>query len=165
MACASGSNDIDNCLTPEQVATLASANDRYTPPFELAHGVTQIGRFAALYGGDNSGIWLDVDGTGATTPYHLFVQGVVRNFWTGNPEMTVTDSDPNEHRKAIIAYSEQADDVLRYYVQPGYGHAGSVFMMNWDSLSALDTWVETGIAPSNPVARDGTKGHASDAAL
>ncbi|MCR5863757.1 tannase/feruloyl esterase family alpha/beta hydrolase [Aquincola sp. J276] len=37
---------------------------------------------------------------------------------------------------------------LRYYEIPGYGHAAStVFNAAWDSLTALDNWVEQGIAP------------------
>ena len=38
---------------------LASAHDRCTLPVTLSHGVTQIGPFPALMGGDNSGVWLD----------------------------------------------------------------------------------------------------------
>ena len=36
---------------------------------------------------------------------------------------------------------------LRYYEIPGYGHAAStVFNAAWDSLSALEDWVEQGRA-------------------
>ncbi|MEF7614579.1 tannase/feruloyl esterase family alpha/beta hydrolase [Aquincola sp. MAHUQ-54] len=37
---------------------------------------------------------------------------------------------------------------LRYYEIPGYGHAAStVFNAAWDSLTALENWVERGVAP------------------
>ena len=37
---------------------------------------------------------------------------------------------------------------------PGYGHALGVFTVDWDSLTALDRWVETGAAPDHPVVTD-----------
>ncbi len=42
----------------------------------------------------------------------------------------------------------RADDFLRYYEIPGYNHAAStVFNAAWDSLAALEAWVERGVAP------------------
>jgi len=46
------------------------------------------------------------------------------------------------------------DGFLRFYIVPGYGHGVGAFAVDWDSLSALDHWVETGAAPGEPVARD-----------
>ncbi|RRW13469.1 tannase/feruloyl esterase family alpha/beta hydrolase [Stutzerimonas stutzeri] len=44
---------------------------------------------------------------------------------------------------------------LRYYEIPGYGHAAStVFNAAWDSLSALEDWVEQGRAPRRQVVAD-----------
>ena len=43
---------------------------------------------------------------------------------------------------------------LRFYTVPGYGHGLGVFTVDWDSLTALDHWVETGAAPRAPVATD-----------
>lgn len=43
---------------------------------------------------------------------------------------------------------------VRYYVVPGYGHGNGTFNMSWDSLAALDDWVENGAAPDAPVAVD-----------
>ncbi len=43
----------------------------------------------------------------------------------------------------------------RYYEIPGYGHAvSSVFNAAWDSLTALENWVENGTAPTNQVVAD-----------
>lgn len=42
----------------------------------------------------------------------------------------------------------------RYYMVPGYGHGNGAFNMSWDSLAALDAWVEMGTAPAAPVAVD-----------
>jgi acetyl esterase/lipase len=44
---------------------------------------------------------------------------------------------------------------MRYYEIPGYSHAvGTVFNAAWDSLAALEAWVEKGTAPVNPVVFD-----------
>ncbi|MGD8600867.1 MAG: tannase/feruloyl esterase family alpha/beta hydrolase [Gemmatimonadota bacterium] len=43
----------------------------------------------------------------------------------------------------------------RYYEVPGYGHAvSSIFNASWDALTALDEWVDEGIAPSGQVTTD-----------
>jgi len=46
------------------------------------------------------------------------------------------------------------DRFMRFYTMPGYGHGLGVFTVDWDSLTALDRWVETGAAPSEPVVAD-----------
>ena len=46
------------------------------------------------------------------------------------------------------------DGFMRFYTVPGYGHGVGVFTVDWDSLAALDHWVETGAAPDQPVATD-----------
>ena len=44
---------------------------------------------------------------------------------------------------------------LRYFEIPGYGHAvSSVFNASWDSLTALENWVEKGIAPPPQIVAD-----------
>jgi Tannase and feruloyl esterase len=43
----------------------------------------------------------------------------------------------------------------RYYEVPGSGHAfGAAFTPGWDSLTALENWVEKGIAPTNQIMTD-----------
>jgi len=47
------------------------------------------------------------------------------------------------------------DTFARYYEVPGLGHAvSSVFNGTWDSLTALENWVEKGVAPSGQVTTD-----------
>ena len=49
----------------------------------------------------------------------------------------------------------RTDDFLRYYEIPGYNHAlSTTFNAAWDSLSALESWVEKGVAPVNQVVFD-----------
>lgn len=51
--------------------------------------------------------------------------------------------------------SDRVDSFLRYYEIPGYGHAASsIFNASWDSLTALENWVEKGTAPVNQVVTD-----------
>jgi len=47
------------------------------------------------------------------------------------------------------------DKFARFYEVPGSGHAfGGAFTPGWDSLTALENWVEKGIAPKNQIATD-----------
>ena len=49
----------------------------------------------------------------------------------------------------------KVDGFMRYYEIPGFGHAvSSVFNATWDSLTALENWVEKGVAPQNQVVTD-----------
>jgi len=44
---------------------------------------------------------------------------------------------------------------MRYYEIPGYAHAAStVFNAAWDSLTALENWVERGVAPRRQIVAD-----------
>lgn len=46
-------------------------------------------------------------------------------------------------------------DFVRYYEVPGYNHAASsVFNATWDSLTALEKWVERGKAPTGQITTD-----------
>lgn len=50
---------------------------------------------------------------------------------------------------------EVVDDFVRYYEVPGYGHAvSSDFNASWDSLTALEQWRESGVAPENAIVAD-----------
>ena len=51
-------------------------------------------------------------------------------------------------------YGSQTKDFVRYYVEPGFGHGGGAFNLQWDSLSALEQWSEHGRPPFNTVATD-----------
>jgi len=47
------------------------------------------------------------------------------------------------------------DSFVRYYEVPGLGHAvSSVFNATWDSLTALEQWVEKGTAPTGQITTD-----------
>ena len=48
----------------------------------------------------------------------------------------------------------KVDGFLRFYTVPGYGHGSGTFMVDWDSLSVLDAWVEHETPPDHVVASD-----------
>jgi feruloyl esterase len=51
--------------------------------------------------------------------------------------------------------SDVVPQFLRYYEIPGYNHAvSSEFNAAWDSLTALEAWVEQGTAPASQVVAD-----------
>ena len=43
---------------------------------------------------------------------------------------------------------------VRFYVAPGFGHGYGSFIVGWDSLGALDAWVEHGIDPGLQIITD-----------
>jgi len=47
---------------------------------------------------------------------------------------------------------------IRFYTVPGMGHGTGVFIPAWDSLAALEDWVERGLAPGTPVVADSVAG-------
>lgn len=50
---------------------------------------------------------------------------------------------------------DKVTSFARHYEVPGYSHVtGSAFYASWDSVSALEAWVEKGTAPANPVVTD-----------
>ncbi|EJE51838.1 Tannase and feruloyl esterase [Acidovorax sp. CF316] len=52
---------------------------------------------------------------------------------------------------------ERVRSFARYYEVPGLGHAVSTaFNATWDSVTALERWVESGTAPGNQITTDAT---------
>lgn len=64
------------------------------------------------------------------------------------------------YKRLVHKYGQEVlDTFVRYYVIPGYDHGmGAPFKAGWDDIGALDSWVENGTAPSNPVVNDVTGG-------
>ncbi|MER7397848.1 tannase/feruloyl esterase family alpha/beta hydrolase [Streptomyces sp. NPDC000151] len=67
--------------------------------------------------------------------------------------------------RSTVEYAERVRDVMgkraadafaRFYLVPGANHANvdAAFTAGWDSLGALDAWVERGAAPAHPVVTD-----------
>lgn len=60
--------------------------------------------------------------------------------------------------EAQVAQLGQAavDSFVRFYTQPGFGHSVGTFSPSWDAMAALDSWVNTGVAPGTLIATDVT---------
>jgi feruloyl esterase len=46
---------------------------------------------------------------------------------------------------------------VRFYIAPGFGHGDGAFQVGWDSLGALDAWVDRGIDPGPQFMTDTNK--------
>jgi feruloyl esterase len=73
----------------------------------------------------------------------------------GTTDMLVTSALTSAYYDQLSArYDGQLGSFVHYYVVPGFGHGGGDFNMRWDSLSALEDWVERGFAPTNQIGVD-----------
>jgi feruloyl esterase len=63
------------------------------------------------------------------------------------------------HERLKSRYGAGLEAFVRFYMAPGFGHACGPFLVSWDSLTALQRWVEDGQAPSAQVATDSTPQH------
>jgi feruloyl esterase len=66
------------------------------------------------------------------------------------PGNTIAYYKSLEQRYGTVALRSFA----RFYVAPGFGHGDGSFLASWDSLSALDAWVDQGTEPSNQIITD-----------
>jgi feruloyl esterase len=194
LRCPEPTNTGADCLNDRQLLALKIA----ARPFDFAHpmpnGVSSIGPWPALIGGDLA-LWF---GTGADGSQQGFYRGskVIPEaletadipladwrarvlplpliFDASNPDldrfkakggkllllqgttdMLVPTPMTTHYFEALTRrYGAGLKDFARYYVVPGYGHGNGAFNMSWDSLAALDAWVEGGGAPVAPVAVD-----------
>jgi hypothetical protein len=73
----------------------------------------------------------------------------------GTTDMLVPEPMTTHYFEALARrYGGDLKKFVRYYVVPGYGHGNGAFNMSWDSLAALDAWVEEDAAPVAPIAVD-----------
>ncbi|WP_431922181.1 tannase/feruloyl esterase family alpha/beta hydrolase [Amycolatopsis tucumanensis] len=77
----------------------------------------------------------------------------------GAADELVSDRSTSDYYRRVRAElgPRTTDGFLRYYVVPGANHANAgapAFAAGWDSLSALERWVERGQSPVDPVVTD-----------
>jgi len=106
--CAPGATDTDACLTDAEARLIELGLQRRALPFPLANGVAAIGPFPMLSGSAFEGILFSPVGPDATA-YGAFVNGIVRDFWTGNSIARFAGLDTQKFQGAIMGYSRQAD--------------------------------------------------------
>ncbi len=77
----------------------------------------------------------------------------------GTVDMAVTPYNTIAYYERLKArFGEDAlRRFVRFYVAPGFGHGDGAFQVGWDSLGALDAWVDRGIAPGAQIATDTNK--------
>jgi hypothetical protein len=78
----------------------------------------------------------------------------------GLADEVISNNSTIDYYKRVIATVGQdaVDKGVRFYTVPGMGHGTGVFIANWDSLAALEDWVERGLAPATGVAVDAVPG-------
>ncbi|GAA0240649.1 tannase/feruloyl esterase family alpha/beta hydrolase [Cryptosporangium japonicum] len=77
----------------------------------------------------------------------------------GAADELVSHRSTNDYYERVLdtAGRRTTDQFLRYYLVPGANHANvgaPAFAAGWDSLTALERWVENGRAPVDPVTAD-----------
>lgn len=74
-------------------------------------------------------------------------------------EVISPNSTIDYYQRVVATVGQEAvDKGVRFYTVPGMGHGTGVFIPNWDSLAALEGWVEQGLSPGTPVAVDAVAG-------
>ncbi|MBN8754383.1 MULTISPECIES: tannase/feruloyl esterase family alpha/beta hydrolase [Variovorax] len=78
----------------------------------------------------------------------------------GLADEVISPNSTIDYYKQLIATVGQpaVDQSVRFYTVPGMGHGTGSFIPNWDSLAALEGWVEAGLAPATGVAVDAVAG-------
>ncbi|VTU33154.1 tannase/feruloyl esterase family alpha/beta hydrolase [Variovorax sp. PBL-E5] len=78
----------------------------------------------------------------------------------GLADEVISNNSTIDYYGRLIATLGQAavDQGIRFYTVPGMGHGTGVFIPAWDSLAALENWVEHGLAPATGVVADSVAG-------
>ncbi|WP_332740236.1 tannase/feruloyl esterase family alpha/beta hydrolase [Hydrogenophaga sp.] len=74
-------------------------------------------------------------------------------------EVISPNSTIDYYNRVVTTVGRPAVDAgIRFYTVPGMGHGTGVFIPTWDSLAALENWVERGLAPATVTAFDAVAG-------
>jgi feruloyl esterase len=104
--------------------------------------------------------WLDASSTDLS---RFKAKGGKMLLTHGTIDDSITPYNTIAYYQKLVAANGQAsvDEFVRFYLIPGFGHGNGIFLARWDSLAALQAWVERGVAPGNLVASDGNTGTAT----
>ncbi|MET3459524.1 tannase/feruloyl esterase family alpha/beta hydrolase [Variovorax atrisoli] len=160
--------DLGTRKVPDNPATSADANMYVTGDQWVKFFVTRIANFDTL-GFDplNPGSYAarvtEVSNlTDATNPNlaPFFGRGGRLIMLHGLADEVISPNSTIDYYKQLVATLGQAsvDRSVRFYTVPGMGHGTGSFIPNWDSLAALEGWVEYGLAPATGVAVDAVAG-------
>lgn len=78
----------------------------------------------------------------------------------GLADEVISNNSTSDYYQRVVATVGQAaaDQGVRFYTVPGMGHGTGVFIPAWDSLAALENWVEGGLAPTGALVMDTVAG-------
>jgi len=79
----------------------------------------------------------------------------------GTVDSAVTPYNTIDYYERLVSQfgQDSLDEFLRFYLIPGFGHGSGQFIASWDSLGALDAWVEKREAPATLVVTDAIPDH------
>ncbi|RZL61264.1 MAG: tannase/feruloyl esterase family alpha/beta hydrolase, partial [Variovorax sp.] len=156
--------DLGTRPVPANPATSADANMYVTGDQWVKHFVTRNAGFDTLAFDplDPVGFAARVTEvsrlTDATDPNlaPFFARGGKLILLHGLADEVISPNSTIDYYQQVIATVGQAavDQNVRFYLVPGMGHGTGSFIPNWDSLAALEGWVEGGLAPATGVAVD-----------
>jgi feruloyl esterase len=74
----------------------------------------------------------------------------------GQADPIIPTASAEDYYNRIVASmgAPSVASFLKFYEVPGYGHGNGAFNVSWDSITALENWVEHGAVPVAQVARD-----------
>lgn len=160
--------DLGTRSVPGNPATSSDANMYVTGDQWVKFFVTRIANFDTLtFDPLNPGSYAarvtEVSNlTDATNPNlaPFFAHGGRLIMLHGLADEVISPNSTIDYYKQLIATVGQAsvDQHVRFYTVPGMGHGTGSFIPNWDSLAALEGWVEGGLAPATGVAVDAVAG-------
>jgi feruloyl esterase len=160
--------DLGTRKVPANPATSADANMYVTGDQWVKYFVTRIETFDSLTfdpldpGSYAARVTAVSNLTDATNPNlaPFFAHGGRLIMLHGLADEVISPNSTIDYYKQLIATVGQAavDQGVRFYTVPGMGHGTGSFIPNWDSLAALEGWVEGGLAPATGVAVDAVAG-------
>lgn len=71
-----------------------------------------------------------------------------------DPLIPASSSEELYSRATAAMGAPMVSSFMKFYEMPGYGHGSGAFNVSYDSLSALENWVEKGTAPGGQIATD-----------
>ncbi|SFO70361.1 feruloyl esterase [Variovorax sp. OK605] len=150
--------------TPGNPATLDDANMYVTGDQWVKYFVTRIATFDTLtfdplnLGSYAARVTELSNLTDATNPNlaPFFAHGGRLILLHGLADEVISPNSTIDYYKQLIATLGQAavDKNVRFYTVPGMGHGTGTFIPGWDSLAALEGWVDGGLAPETGTAVD-----------
>jgi hypothetical protein len=162
------SRDLGTRPVPGNPATSVDANMYVTGDQWAKYFVTRVTSFDSL-GFDplNPGLYTArvqaaSEQTDATNPdlSAFLVRGGRLIMLHGLADEVISPNSTIDYYNRVVTTVGQpaVDEGIRFYTVPGMGHGTGVFIPNWDSLAALENWVERGLAPATVTAFDAVAG-------